>query len=323
MKKRLSSLLLLVAVCVAPGLSAQERAAEPANVEDARVRFQRGAELYKEGSFDAALAEFKRAYELAPNYRLLFNLGQVEVERHDYAAALRYFRDYLAAGGAEIAADRRTQVEREIESLTARVAELDVTSNVAGSELSVDGVVVGTLPLAKPVIVSAGLRRISLSKPGHAPVERTITVGGGERPRLFLEFKDTQPHPVHATPAASPPSAPAPSASLGAAEWTGIISTGAFTGAAVVFGVLAHDADGDLDASLSEFPGDAGRIDDDRSKLKLYAGLTDGFAAAALVSAVVTTLLLVSDDSEEPSERNAARTELVPLRNGMALRRNF
>ena len=73
--------------------------AESAKLDDAQRRFQRGIELYKESDFDAALVEFKRAYELVPSYKILYNLGQVSYQRHDYASALRYFRQYLEEGG--------------------------------------------------------------------------------------------------------------------------------------------------------------------------------------------------------------------------------
>src|SRR5690349_10373833 len=52
----------------------------------ARVHFARGVEHYDEGNFDAALAEIERAYQLEPsNYKLLYNLAQVQMERHDNA----------------------------------------------------------------------------------------------------------------------------------------------------------------------------------------------------------------------------------------------
>ncbi|HEX7507163.1 MAG TPA: hypothetical protein VF550_10350, partial [Polyangia bacterium] len=67
--------------------------AEPAsNASDASAQargcFQRGLELFDERDLDGAMVEFRRAYELAKSYRILFNLGQVAADKHDYAAAL-------------------------------------------------------------------------------------------------------------------------------------------------------------------------------------------------------------------------------------------
>lgn len=298
------------------------------DVDEARTRFQRGVELYKERSFDAALAEFTRAYELVPNYRVLYNIAQVQVERHDYASALRYFEDYLRQGASDVTPERREQVEREIASLQARIAELMVRSNVTGAELSVDGVLVGTLPLNKPLQVSSGVHRLVVRKPGYSAVERTISVAGGDRPEIELNLEL-----VRAVGAELPPSAVADegtrSRPVPAGVWVGVAATTALAGTAVVFAVLTGRADDDLDDELSRFPGDSGRIDDARSRLKLYAGLTDGFAAGAAVSAIVTTYVLLTGSSSNEQSAKAARrpssagTRLIAVGNGVSLQSRF
>jgi hypothetical protein len=63
----------------------------PEQVSSARVHFLRGVESYKEGAFDIAVVEFTRAYEIAPNFRVLYNIAQSQAERHDYAAALSQY----------------------------------------------------------------------------------------------------------------------------------------------------------------------------------------------------------------------------------------
>src|SRR5256885_2175420 len=106
------------AVAVLSGLLLSVRpAAADAPVEEARIRFQRGVQLFHEGSFEAALAEFRKAYQVAPSYRLLYNIGQVHYELHDYVGALKSFRQYLTDGSTDIPADRRVAVEAEIRKL--------------------------------------------------------------------------------------------------------------------------------------------------------------------------------------------------------------
>src|SRR5687768_14883146 len=128
MKKTRHALALVLALTVsAPHVFAQPTAdpvAEPGSVDEARARFQRGVELYREGSFDAALAEFNKAYQLAPNYRVLYNLAQVQTERHDYIAAVKMMEKYLEEGGGDIAPERKDQVTKEIATLRGRVTEL-------------------------------------------------------------------------------------------------------------------------------------------------------------------------------------------------------
>ena len=44
--------------------------------DEASQHFRSGVAFYKDHDFAAALVEFKRAYELVPNYGVLYNLGQ-------------------------------------------------------------------------------------------------------------------------------------------------------------------------------------------------------------------------------------------------------
>src|SRR5204863_71029 len=80
------------------------------------------------GDFGAALAEFRRAYELMPSYKILYNLGQVSYQRHDYAAALRAFRQYLADGDDAIPDERRREVAGAIVDLESRVGRVEIAS---------------------------------------------------------------------------------------------------------------------------------------------------------------------------------------------------
>src|SRR5688572_7180331 len=103
---------------------------DPKVVEEARQRFQKGVQLFKEWSFEAALAEFRKAYQLAPSYRVLYNIAQVHYELKNYVDALKAFRQYLNEGAGDVAPDRRAQVEAEIRKLEGRVGYIEVIANV-------------------------------------------------------------------------------------------------------------------------------------------------------------------------------------------------
>ena len=83
---------MVAAVVVPPAYAGDaDREADADPRAEASKRFRRGVKLYNDGDFVAALIEFKRAYELEPNYRVLYNLGQTSRELKDYAAALRAY----------------------------------------------------------------------------------------------------------------------------------------------------------------------------------------------------------------------------------------
>ncbi len=315
MKRSLLALCIATLVLRGAPALAIEPAAGSEGVDQARDHFRRGAELFKEGSFDAALAEFTRAYQIVPNYRVLYNIAQVQLERHDYAAAQTAFTEYLKQGDSEIAPERRSEVEEELRTLRSRVVELTVTSNVAGAELSIDGAVVGKLPLEKPILVSTGVRHLSLQKPGYTRGERTVSVAGGEKPVIELPLEPLRAAPLSsARTAGDPPSAASERSHTGV--WIGVVTTGVLVGGAVTFGLMARHNNDRLDKELARFPGDAERIDDARSKVKLFAGLSDGAAGASLVAAAITLYAaLSSSDAEAPpkkAERLGPRARLVP-----------
>ena len=87
----------------------------PAAASEAPAHFRRGVELYEEADFATALIEIKRAYELFPNYKVLYNIAQSHYQMQNYALALQNFERYLAEGGTSIAEERKNEVTRELE----------------------------------------------------------------------------------------------------------------------------------------------------------------------------------------------------------------
>lgn len=302
---------------------AQPPAGKSREAAEARSHFERAAALYKEGNFDAALVEFSRAYELLPNYRVLFNIGQVHVELHDYVSALRAFEDYLRQGGEDLPAERREQVERDIAQMKTRVSELRIKVDVAGAELAVDGKSVGTSPFRKPILVSAGVRHLRVSKAGYLPIERELSVAGGDTPEIALTLEPAEPGAPAKSPARADVETAPHSRPLGSEAWISLGATGVFASGAVVFAVLAQAKNKDLDTELDRLPANPTAVDSTRSRLKLYAGLTDGFAVAATVSAACAIYFLASggSDTDRPARKHAAR--VIPLANGLALTGDF
>lgn len=315
-------LLLLLALTSSSAVVAAEPAATSATpttaaTAEARERFQRGVTLYREGSFDAALAEFKRAYEIAPNYRILYNLAQVQVERHDSVAALNLFGQYLQQGGSEIEADRRAQVERDMQSLRGRVADLSVESNVSAAQLTIDGVDAGTLPLAGPVQVNSGVRQVVLAKPGYQSVSKSVTIAGAQPLKLTLNLE-----PLAATSGAAAANTSKTSNQpkgeqshgLSAPFWISAVATGLFTGTAVTFGIVSLNRNQKLDDELNRYPTNPKAIDDARQSLKTSALVTDVCTGAAIVGAAATVYFaLTSGSSSEAPPAKAARKDRLQV----------
>jgi tetratricopeptide (TPR) repeat protein len=83
-------------IAVAALLSLGPAAAAASDGEaEARVHFQKGMAAFELGKFQESLAEYERAYELAPLPGFLFNIGQCHRNLGNHAKAIFSFRLYL------------------------------------------------------------------------------------------------------------------------------------------------------------------------------------------------------------------------------------
>jgi tetratricopeptide (TPR) repeat protein len=333
------SALTLVSVMLTCALTSGELAAQTDRVAEGRAHFSRGVEYYKDEDYRNAMVEFKRAYELAPNYKLLYNLGQTAQDLKDYAFALKSLERYVSEGGNEIAPERKSEVLANIRKLKQRVAEVTIHSNLNDAELLVDDVPVGRTPLASALVVSAGRRSISLTK-GSVTTVRTIEVAGGERTELTLNLETPRPHasstPKTAEPAGAQPqgadvrkSGPTPTTKHTSQQperasnptWIGVVATSVFAVAAGVTGGLALAAKRDFDARLDDYPITPDDVKAARSKTQKLALATDILGGAAVLSCGITVWMALSNSSSDT--RSAKHLGLTIAPTGLTARGSF
>jgi hypothetical protein len=282
---------------------------DSASVDEARQRFQKGVQLFKEYSFEAALAEFRKAYQLAPSYRVLYNVAQVHYELHNYVDALKAFRQYLNEGGADVPAERRAQVEADIRKLEGRVGYLEVVANVDSGQVSVDDVPVGMLPMKSPILVNPGVRRVSVNKPGFGTSARNVTIAGGDHAKVEVELNEAIASRVPRDEAAKGPGKGSSRPERPrTAMWISLAATGALGVGAGVFALLAQDARRDFEHQLGLFPATKADIDEARSSLVRNATMTDILAAAAVVGGGLTVYFALSGAGSKDSAASSAAT---------------
>jgi hypothetical protein len=306
---------LSIAAPAAPALAQQPTKAQQ---QEAATRFKKGLELFKEGDYQAALIEFRRANELAPNYNVLYNIGQVYFQLQDYPGALHALERYLAEGGNAINASRRADVLKDIEKLKARVANIEISSAVADAEVTIDDVVVGKTPLAKPVMVSAGRHKVTISKSGFTPASKVVEIASAEKQAVQLDPVEqksatpvvvqppppvvVQPPPPAQTappePPPPPPSKPVPVA--------GIVVTSVLTVGAVVTGVLSLSAKSALQDEVKSPTATRDSLDSAHSKLTGLALATDILAGSAIVAGGVTLIVGLTGGPAKKDEQKPA-----------------
>ena len=317
---RIAALAAALALAV-PSLPA---AAQPSKEQqnDAATRFRKGLDLYKDGDFQAALIEFRRAYELAPNFNVLYNIGQVYFQLQDYPGALKSLERYLSEGGDRIPSARRADVQKDIEKLRARVANLEIACTVPDADVTLDDVSVGKCPLPKPIMVSAGRHKVNISKVGFTTATKVIEIASGDSIKVPLdpvEQKTATPVgpvepkiievPVQQPVQPPPPPAPTP---VRVAPIAFGVTTGVLTIGAVVTGVLALGASSDLASQRMSSTATRTSLDSAQTKTQALALTTDILTGVAVVGLGVTIYTAVRKES--PPAAPAAATGLSQVR---------
>jgi hypothetical protein len=306
----------LVWLAVAPG------PAHPDPVRDAQRHFDLGLSLYQEGDLRGALVEFKRAHEVFPSYRVLYNLGVVARELHDWAAALRHYREYLDRGGDWIPADRRLQVERSVVELADRVARLEIAIAGGPAQVTLDERPVPEAEARRPITVNPGRHRVRVTYPQRAAIVRVVELGSGDSARLA--FEPPAPRSAASLPraAAAPEPAgdrlglaadPKPAVAPGrrSARWTWA-ATGLAAAGAVTSALLARDASQALASERSSYPASAHRVQELQTRTRIFAMTADGLTAGAAVLAVVSLYLSFTSGARGDNARAPLTTAGVP-----------
>ncbi len=301
-QRRTWAATLFAILCLTLGSVAHAQTAdEPTEAErkEASAHFLRGVELFQEGAFRAALVEFERAYGIAPDYRLLYNIGQVKLQLQDYLGATQSYEAYLTQGGAEIPQARRDDVETAFETLRQRVGRIAITANKSGAELFIDDLRVGVTPMAATVAVNVGRHRVYGRAADGANATKVIDVAGGDLIDVALELKAPEAKPLVVVTERKP-LPPLKQAAI--ASW-------AVGGASLIgAGITAFMANGKVDdrnKELAESLPDPRKVKDLGSSADTLALTTDILAGVGLIGVGAGVVLWLLDDGSESEESDA------------------
>jgi hypothetical protein len=196
--------------------------------EEASTRFKRGLQLFDEGDYALALVEFERAYQLAPNYRALYNIGLVNVQLGRYADATRTFDRYLRDGGEEITPQRKVEVANALSELKLRTATVDMSTSVPFADVSLDGKPIDPTLFHGPTLIDAGEHTFRATASGFQPASQTVTLAGGDAASVRLQLV-----------ALSQSLAPEPSRDHGPHLFVpGVVATGILAAGGIVSGAI-------------------------------------------------------------------------------------
>ena len=247
--------------------------AQPAPTEDAKTRasavLKEGSQLYNSGDYTTALTKFQEAYALFPSPRILFNLGQAHQRLGRYVEATEDFERFLATAGSA-PQDARSAAQRALEEMRDRVAHLEVSANMQGAEVFVDGHSRGLTPLPRPVLVSVGAHQVVVQRQGSEPFLRRVEAVGGTVARVQAELRVAAVDPsVPSVALAPPPEAAVATARASSSEtpppgWMRGVAYGllgvapVLAGAGLYYGNRASDSARDIEQACQPAVGCAG-----------------------------------------------------------------
>jgi hypothetical protein len=198
--------------CAASLLTPVEALAQSddAIIEIARERFQEGVRHYDKKQYEKARASFLQAYALKRHPAVLLNLAQSELRSGHEADAAQHFELYLREH-KEASALERQEAEKGLTAAKARVGQLDLSVDVAGADISVDGQSEGVSPLPAPLYLEPGKRTIEARKgTQHASTQVEAVAGRQTSATLNLASGGAAPTPASGTdPSSSEGTGPA------------------------------------------------------------------------------------------------------------------
>ena len=288
----------------------------PADTREAGRHFDHGVTLYGEADYPGALAEFKRAYALAPNSAVLYNIGEAQFQLQDYASALGTFTRYLA--DAPPAGGHRAEVENDLDVLRSRVGHLTILTTPLGADVSIDDQPAGRTPLEDRVIVSVGHRKVSASLGGGALVTRYVDVAADDDVSVTLELPVASSAVVAAAPRPAlrvEPHAPARSGfPLTTVGW---IATSLLAGGAAGAGAAALEESATLKKERAAFPASPATLQEDSARTRTYSIVADSLSVGSVVVGSVTLFSTLVSRSARRTTEAGLRLRVTPTSVGV------
>jgi tetratricopeptide (TPR) repeat protein len=293
-----------------------------ARAQDADALIKQGVELRREGKDQAALEQFRQAFDVAPSPRALAQMGLAEHALGRWVDAETHIRKALEAAQDPWIAKYRGTLEESRARIAEHLGTLVPSGGPDGGELRLDGQIVGTLPASRALRLPVGAVALEVVANGHVVLARTVNIAPGTVTREDLGL----PAPSVAAPGASDVAAAPSSTGRRKLEW---IAGGAAVGVGAV-GVAfllaarhdANDFNGNLSCRMQTLPStctsqrDSGNRD--------YAIEAAAFAVAGALA--VTSAVLYFTTPERPAvpdRRVACLPALAPGQAGAACALRF
>jgi PEGA domain len=156
---------------------------------EAKRSYDRARVLFQKGEYAASLEAVAQAQRLSPDPRLFWNMAACEKKLGHNAKAMMHVDLYLRAAGGILSDGEKRDATQFLEAAKAYVGAATVTTAVDGTQVFVDDELVGTTPLAKPLVVDEGEHRVRFIREGYRTIGRHETILGGSELRWVIDLE--------------------------------------------------------------------------------------------------------------------------------------
>ncbi|MDJ0762379.1 MAG: tetratricopeptide repeat protein [Myxococcota bacterium] len=103
----------------------QQKYEQEQKKQQALEQYKEAQLLSKQGAHKNALKAFNKAYDIYPNYKIIFNIAKTEAYLKKYEDAIYSYNRYLEAGGSQVSDKQRAKTKKEVERIKKAIQTLE------------------------------------------------------------------------------------------------------------------------------------------------------------------------------------------------------
>ncbi len=269
----------------------------------------RGVELREQQRDSDALALFEKAYQLSKSARALAQVAFAEQALGRWVAAEKHLSEALVGAPDGWIVSRKDVLAKALASIRTHVGDLEISCELPGAEVKIDGQIVGQTPIALPLRVQAGTSVVlEVSAPGYWPSTRMVVVSPTAPTREVVNLARRDVAAVAPEPArpgiAVTAASPARGSRLSPLFWvgSGLVVVG---GAGAIVGTIANSkavdqADKTPSCHLIK-PSQYAASCPDYQTPRTIGWVSAGVGAAGAALAILSVLLGGNSERDDPS----------------------
>jgi len=155
----------------------------------AKADYDAARVLVNDGDYVGARIKFESAFEASKDPRLLWNLAATEKQLRHYAKAIELLKKFAEAPSALVLAKDRAEATDLVRTQEPFTVAVTFEVSEPGSEIEVDDVVVGTAPLATPVVVDIGQHKVRVHHESFRDFVSSISFGGSAQQAIAVKLE--------------------------------------------------------------------------------------------------------------------------------------